>query len=251
MIRSIARQIPELFRHPTSTVALQLSLRNVCTLQQMPKCQLLNFVGARKCIHPSNTPQFWKRNLYVSSKLYKKDNSDEEKLTLGKKFKKMLKNYWYVLVPVHVATSVVWFGGFYVLCKSGVDVGAIMQSCGVSEAYVEKVSKSEMGYFALAYACYKIATPARYTVTIGGTTMSVKYLTNMGYLKTSNEVAQQIKDKADNIKQDVKDKADNIKQDVRGKKEEWKDKRDELRERHEKTRDEWIEAWQKFASKKK
>ena len=74
----------------------------------------------------------------------------------------MFKNYWYVLVPVHVATSLVWFGGFYVICKSGVDVGAIMQACGVSEAYVEKVSKSEMGYFALAYACYKIATPARY-----------------------------------------------------------------------------------------
>ena len=74
----------------------------------------------------------------------------------------MFKDYWYVLVPVHVATSAVWFGGFYALCKSGIDVGAILQTFGASETYVEKLSNSEMGYFALAYACYKIATPVRY-----------------------------------------------------------------------------------------
>lgn len=48
------------------------------------------------------------------------------------------------------------------MCKSGVDVGAILQTFGASEAYVEKLSNSEMGYVALAYGCYKIATPARY-----------------------------------------------------------------------------------------
>lgn len=73
----------------------------------------------------------------------------------------MSKDYWYVLIPVHVATSIVWFGGFYVMCKSGVDVGAILQACGVSESYVEKLSNSDTGYYALAYACYKVATPAR------------------------------------------------------------------------------------------
>ena len=76
----------------------------------------------------------------------------------------MSKDYWYVLVPVHLATSIVWFGGFYAMCKSGVDVAALLQTCGVSEAYVEKLSNSEMGYAALAYACYKIATPARYLI---------------------------------------------------------------------------------------
>lgn len=38
-----------------------------------------------------------------------------KKLTLFQKFKFMWKNYWYVLVPVHVVTSVFWFGGFYYL----------------------------------------------------------------------------------------------------------------------------------------
>ena len=74
----------------------------------------------------------------------------------------MFKDYWYVLVPVHVATSVVWFGGFYVMCQSGIDVGAMLQYFGASDAYVEKLSNSSMGYAALAYACYKLATPARY-----------------------------------------------------------------------------------------
>ena len=87
--------------------------------------------------------------------------SEEEKVSIYKKFKKMAKDYWYVLVPVHVATSLVWFGGFYAMCKSGVDVAALLQTFGVSDAYVEKLSNSEMGYAALAYACYKIATPVR------------------------------------------------------------------------------------------
>lgn len=40
---------------------------------------------------------------------------EEEKLTLTAKFKKMYKEYWYVLLPVHVATSTLWLGGFYYL----------------------------------------------------------------------------------------------------------------------------------------
>ena len=87
--------------------------------------------------------------------------TEEEKTNIFQKFKKMSKDYWYVLVPVHLATSIVWFGGFYAMCKSGVDVAALLQWFGVSETYVEKLSNSEMGYAALAYACYKVATPIR------------------------------------------------------------------------------------------
>lgn len=38
---------------------------------------------------------------------------DEKPLTLVAKFKKMAKEYWYVLIPVHAVTSVGWIGGFY------------------------------------------------------------------------------------------------------------------------------------------
>lgn len=39
----------------------------------------------------------------------------EEKLSIFQKFKKMYKEYWYVLLPVHCVTSVFWFGSFYYL----------------------------------------------------------------------------------------------------------------------------------------
>lgn len=36
-----------------------------------------------------------------------------KKLGLFARFKKMAKDYWYVLIPVHVVTSGVWLGAFY------------------------------------------------------------------------------------------------------------------------------------------
>jgi len=178
-------------------------------------------------------PHIFTKKFSKSSTFFTEKPKEEEKVSIFQKFKKMSKDYWYVLVPVHVATSIVWFGGFYAMCKSGIDVAALLQTFGVSETYVEKLSNSEMGYAALAYACYKVATPVRYTVTVGGTTMTVKYLSELGYLKTSHEVAEQFKEKADTIKQDVED----IK--------------DDWRERHDKFKDEWSDAWHKFAQKRK
>lgn len=42
-----------------------------------------------------------------------KNANDEKPLTLYGKFKKMAREYWYVLIPVHAFTSVFWIGGFY------------------------------------------------------------------------------------------------------------------------------------------
>lgn len=36
-----------------------------------------------------------------------------KKLGLIARFKKMTKDYWYVLIPVHCFTSCFWFGAFY------------------------------------------------------------------------------------------------------------------------------------------
>lgn len=43
--------------------------------------------------------------------------AEPEKLSLTAKFKLMYKNYWYILVPVHIVTSCFWFGGFFYLSK--------------------------------------------------------------------------------------------------------------------------------------
>jgi len=119
----------------------------------------------------------------------------------------MWKDYWYVMIPVHVVTSVGWLGGFYVMCKSGLDVPGILAALGASEAYLETISQSQYTYIALSYACYKVATPARYTVTIGGTTYAIRRLTEMGVLKTTEELGAEgakIKEKMQAELQDTK-----------------------------------------------
>jgi len=141
----------------------------------------------------------------------------------------MLRNYWYVLVPVHVATSIVWYGSFYVMCKSGLDVVGMMEAIGIGEKILNPLRSSDVGYYALAYAMYKIATPARYTVTVGGTGYTVKILQQRGIL-TAKEVKEQIKDTADDLKDDVKERIEDTKDNVKERLEDVKDKIDDRRE---------------------
>merc|ERR1711976_903935 len=181
---------------------------------------------------------------------------EEEKVSIFQKFKKMSKDYWYVLVPVHVATSLVWFGGFYMMCKSGIDVAALLQTFGVSEAYVEKLSNSEMGYYALSYACYKIATPARYTVTVGGTTLTIAKLKDTGYLKSTSEFAGKMKDKSDDMKEkyryeERKDKMEGTLEDLKEKAAEKKDQlKDNVGDAWEKMKDRTDDIKDKAVDKK-
>lgn len=52
-----------------------------------------------------------------------------------------------------------------------------------NETMVAKLRDSSLGHAAIAYLCYKIVTPVRYTVTLGGTTLSIKYLSQWGYIR--------------------------------------------------------------------
>lgn len=122
------------------------------------------------------------------------------------RFKQLMKDYWYVLVPVHVVTSVVWFGGFYLLLKSGVDIVGLLGRLGTSQAIIDYLGRSDAGYLALSYACYKIASPIRYTVTVAGTSLTVSKLKDTGYLKSSSEIRGNIKDKFDEKKEEIEDK---------------------------------------------
>ncbi len=148
----------------------------------------------------------------------KEAEAKKKKTGIVAKFKQMTKDYWYVLIPVHVVTSVAWGGTFYLMCKTGVDVVSILQWCGLSEAYLEKLQHSEWQYYALAYACYKVATPVRYTVTVGGTTWSIHYLQKWGMLKTSADLASGIRERTDVAK--------------------------------DKLEDEWEKAWERYAKRR-
>lgn len=45
------------------------------------------------------------------------ENVPKQKLSIFKRFKAMYRDYWYVLVPVHLVTSAVWFGSFYYMAR--------------------------------------------------------------------------------------------------------------------------------------
>lgn len=92
---------------------------------------------------------------------------NEVKLSKWQQLKKLYKEYWYIVVPVHLVTSVGWYGGFYYLASSGIDIIGYLEHFGVSEFFIKPLRDSTMGYFAVAYALYKIFTPLRYTVTLG------------------------------------------------------------------------------------
>ena len=51
--------------------------------------------------------------------------------------------------------------------NSGVDIVPMLEIIGIPDSFLDHLRDSNAGYYALAYAMYKIATPARYTVTIG------------------------------------------------------------------------------------
>lgn len=150
-------------------------------------------------------------------------SEEPAKLGLIARFRKMYKEYWYVLVPVHCVTSVFWFGGFYYASTSGVDVIAILESMGVSEKLVNPVRDSSLGHIAIAYLLYKIATPARYTVTLGGTTVTIKYLVQLGYIKPIPSKAQLV--------QMYKDKKDDLQERIAEKKQDYEDRRQHLAQR--------------------
>lgn len=121
-----------------------------------------------------------------------------QKLNIFQRYKKMFKEYWYVMLPVHVATSIVWFGSFFYLATCGVDVVPLLEFAGLPESVISPLRKSGLGYIAAASAMYKLATPARYAVTLGGTSVAIRQLVKRGLIKpmpSGDQLRQMFRDK--------------------------------------------------------
>lgn len=164
----------------------------------------------------SNTQQNYGGSQLVSCKHYgtstqpQPEKTPEEvkkikKAGLIQRFKEMARDYWYVLLPVHAATSIIWFGGFYYAVSSGVDVLGWIESLELSDKIMAPLRKSGAGYFALAFACYKVVSPLRYAVTLGGATFAIKKLTTMGWIKPMPS-KQRIKEVFKEQKETLQDK---------------------------------------------
>ena len=62
----------------------------------------------------------------------------------------------YIIIPVEVALSIFSYGSIYLCLQSGLDIVALLESLGASEATLAKLPSAEAGYHALAFICYKV-----------------------------------------------------------------------------------------------
>ncbi|XP_040287793.1 protein FAM210A [Bufo bufo] len=134
------------------------------------------------------------------------DPLQDKSIGLVQRFKKTFQQYGKVMVTVHVLTSSAWLGTFYYAAVQGINVVPFLEFIGLPESIVNILKNSESGNVLTAYALYKIATPIRYTVTLGGTSVSVKYLRKYGYLSTPPLVKDYIQDKMEETKERFSEK---------------------------------------------
>lgn len=139
-----------------------------------------------------------------------------------KRFHQTYKQFGKVLVAVHVVTSTAWGGLFYVMAMSGIDVEPALRYIGAGQTIINFYTMPGVGHLAVAYLLYKLATPARYMVTIGGTHMAVKVLRNWGFMQPIPE--------SESLRSLVKDSKTKVKAKYEEYQDKMEDMRDELKE---------------------
>ncbi|XP_069778587.1 uncharacterized protein C18orf19 homolog A isoform X2 [Narcine bancroftii] len=140
-----------------------------------------------------------------------KDPLDDRSIGLFQRFKKTFKQYGKVMIPVHLVTSSIWFGTFYYATLKGVNVVPFLEYVGAPKGIIQILNHSTGGNALTAYALYKLATPARYTVTLGGTSLAVKYLRSHGYLSTPPPMRVYIQDRMEETRERFSEKMEETK----------------------------------------
>ncbi|KAM6218876.1 protein FAM210A [Rhynchocyon petersi] len=157
----------------------------------------------------------------------KKEDPDplqDKSISLYQRFKKTFRQYGKVLIPVHLITSGIWFGTFYYAAIKGVNVVPFLELIGLPDSIVSILKNSQSGNALTAYALFKIATPARYTVTLGGTSFTVKYLRNHGYMSTPPPVKEYLQDRMEETRELITEKMEETKDRLTEKLQETKEK---------------------------
>ncbi|XP_004470070.3 protein FAM210A isoform X2 [Dasypus novemcinctus] len=152
------------------------------------------------------------------------DPLQDKSISLYQRFKKTFRQYGKVLIPVHLITSGVWFGTFYYAAIRGVNVVPFLELIGLPDSIVNILKNSQSGNALTAYALFKIATPARYTVTLGGTSLAVKYLRHRGYMSTPPPVKEYLQDRMEETKELISEKMEETKDRLTEKLQETKEK---------------------------
>ncbi|VDD94455.1 unnamed protein product [Enterobius vermicularis] len=121
-----------------------------------------------------------------------KEKKPEGRMALLKYY---VKRYWYIAIPVHIVSCLLWYAAAFLAVKSGVDVVSLLEHLRVPEYLIGKVRNMppHAGYAALAFVLYKIASPLRYATTIAGIKLTFTTLQKMGKLKTAKEVTYKMR----------------------------------------------------------
>uniref|UniRef100_T1KWA4 DUF1279 domain-containing protein n=1 Tax=Tetranychus urticae TaxID=32264 RepID=T1KWA4_TETUR len=87
--------------------------------------------------------------------------------------------------PVVGITSALWLGTFYLIAANGYVKPFVskLSDFGVPETIAKALESDKMGTLAIAIVIYKLATPARYAVSIAGTVKAIKILLRRGMIK--------------------------------------------------------------------
>ncbi|XP_017505033.1 protein FAM210A [Manis javanica] len=159
-----------------------------------------------------------------SGKKEEPDPLQDKSISLYQRFKKTFRQYGKVLIPVHLITSGIWFGTFYYAAIKGVNVVPFLELIGLPDSIVNILKNSQSGNALTAYALFKIATPARYTATLGGTSLTVKYLRSRGYMSTPPPVTEYLQDRMEETKELLTEKMGETKDRLTEKLQETKEK---------------------------
>ncbi|XP_046961683.1 uncharacterized protein LOC124531228 [Vanessa cardui] len=146
--------------------------------------------------HLQNAHYLTLRNEY-RGKLYNKvitigarnmSTENSPPLSAKEKLKKAVKDYGSTVIVFHVTISLLSLGGCYILVSSGVDVMAILKYFNIGEGALLNTVTSNAGTFVIAYGVHKIFAPARIAMTLTATPFIVRYLRNIGFLKTNKGI---------------------------------------------------------------
>ena len=105
------------------------------------------------------------------------------------------------------------------LCGSGVNILPLLRWLGAPDTVMSPFLVPGVGNAAVIYLMYKLASPARYAVTIAGTQLAVRFLRHRGYLRVGlPEASGRKTDSLRSIVSDgrakVKDKIEDLHNDV-------------------------------------
>lgn len=114
----------------------------------------------------------------------KKSQNNSEKLSIMQRFKKTYKEHGLVLVVVHCVIGwPFWYGLCFSVAYCGLDVVPYLEYCNFPDSWVDPFRSGHLGTVAVMFLLMKLLSPIRYSSTVYGTRLVIKYMHKSGRFK--------------------------------------------------------------------